>query len=32
MRGGQAPDARPEDKKAFDDGFARLQKLLQRMK
>jgi carboxymethylenebutenolidase len=32
MRGGQAPDARPGDKKAFDEGFARLQKLLKQMK
>jgi carboxymethylenebutenolidase len=24
MRGGQAPDAKPADKKAFDEGFARL--------
>jgi carboxymethylenebutenolidase len=24
MRGGQAPDAKPGDKKAFDEGFARL--------
>ena len=24
MRAGQAPDAKPEDKKAYDEGFARL--------
>ena len=28
MRGGQAPDAKPGDKKAFDEGFARLLKEL----
>ena len=28
MRAGQTPDARPEDKKAFDEGFARLVKEL----
>ena len=32
MRAGQAPDARPEDKKAFDEGFARLLKELKAMK
>jgi carboxymethylenebutenolidase len=32
MRAGQTPDARPEDKKAFDEGFARMQKLLKEMK
>jgi carboxymethylenebutenolidase len=32
MRAGQAPDARPEDKKAFDEGFARLLKGLKEMK
>jgi carboxymethylenebutenolidase len=32
MRAGQAPDARPEDKKAFEEGFARLQKELKAMK
>jgi carboxymethylenebutenolidase len=30
MRAGQAPDARPEDKKAFDQGFARLLKELEK--
>ena len=28
MRAGQAPDAKPDDKKAFDEGFARLLKEL----
>ena len=28
MRVGQAPDAKPGDKKAFDEGFARLTKEL----
>ena len=32
MRGGQAPDARPDDVKAWNEGFARLQKLLKEMK
>lgn len=32
MRAGQAPDATPENKKAFDEGFARLVKQLKAMK
>lgn len=28
MRAGQAPNAKPDDKKAFDEGFARLLKEL----
>lgn len=32
MRAGQAPDAKPADKKAFDEGFSRLLKGLAKMK
>ena len=32
MRAGQAPDATPENKKAFDEGFARMSKELKSMK
>ena len=31
MRAGQAPDAKPDDKKAFDEGFARLLKELKKI-
>ena len=32
MRAGQAPEARAEDKKAYEEGFARMQKILKTMK
>ncbi len=32
MRGGQAPDAKPDDVKGWNEGLARLQKLLKEMK
>ena len=32
MRAGQAPDATPGNKKAFDEGFARMTKQLARLK